>query len=370
MLPFELRGPGFILAVPTIDDVDRITELCQDPEILRWITAIDPPYTRTHAVEFVTQIAPELWASGRELIWAIRDPVDRRMAGVIGLRPGNGKAEVGFWLGREARGAGLMSRAVRLVAEYAFDPAGLGVTHLGWKAMVGNWASRRVAWATGFTFEGTSRGDLVKSGERRDAWTATLCAGEPMAPNSVWFDVPVLEGQRIMLRPFEDSDVDAVAEACGDPLSQHWLNGLPRPYTREHAANFLHRRREHAASGTAVHWAAAVPAGGPALGSFSLMNFGARDGGAEVGYWVHPAARGKSVASEAVSLLVGHAFAPITHGGLGLRRLVVAHADGNHASRKVIERTGFASMGRERRGDTIGDGSIVDLLWYDRLPAR
>lgn len=367
MQPFELRGDGVLLAVPTSGDIDRLTELCQDPEILRW-TTLPSPYAREHAVSFVEDIVQTGWEKELDLIWAIRDPEDRQVLGMIGLKLfGDGAGEVGFWLAAEARGQSLMSRAVRLVADYAFAAEGLALAYLRWRAVVGNWASRRTAWACGFRLEGRVGGDLAQRGTRRDAWVATLRAGEAMRAETTWLDVPTLRGERVVLRRFAESDADAVVEACNDPVTQHWLRGLPSPYTREVALNYIHDREEEAAAGQGVHWAAALPDDGPAVGSFSLMGLPSHDGGAEVGYWVHPAVRGKGVATDAVRVMVRHAFAGPEAGGLGLRRLVVAHATGNHASRNVIERVGFRPYGVERAGARLRGGTIVDLHWSDLL---
>jgi RimJ/RimL family protein N-acetyltransferase len=158
-----------------------------------------------------------------------------------------------------------------------------------------------------------------------------------------------------------------VVEAANDPVSQHWLAGLPSPYTRENALTYIHDREEEAAAGRGVHWASAPVTGGAATGSFSLMGLQAHDGGGEIGYWVHPAVRGTGVATEAVTLMIAHAFAPKSEGGLGLRRLTVAHVTGNDASRKVIERAGFRPFGVERAAERLRGGTIVDLHWYDLL---
>lgn len=367
MQPFELRGSGILLAVPTAEDVDRVTAICQDPEVLRW-TTLPMPYRREHAEGFIEDHVPSGWAEERELTWAIRDPADRAVLGLIGLRlPGNGRGEVGFMLAEEARGRNVMSRALRLVAEFGFADEGLQLSHLGWQGFVGNWASRRVAWATGFRMEGRIRGGLAQRGERRDVWVATLAAGEPMKPATPWLATPTLSSDRVLLRRFTRSDADAVVEACNDPETQHWLGGLPSPYTREIALRYIDDREEEAAAGRGVSWAATLPDGGPAVGSFSLMGLHSHDGGAEVGYWMHPAARGNGLATTAVRMLARHAFTPEKHGGLGLRRLVVAHVSGNDASRKVIERAGFTPCGVERAGDRIRGGTIVDLHWYDLL---
>ena len=367
MQPFELRGGGLLLAVPTEDDVGRLTEICQDPENRRW-TTIPVPYSRSDAETFVTVTVPQGWSSTRELTWAIRDPEDRRVLGVISIRlTGGGRGEIGFNLAPEARGARVASRAVRLVAEYAFDPEGLGLGHLHWWAYVGNWASRRVVWATGFQFEGMVRGARLQRGESRDSWVSTLAAGDPMKPATPWLKTPILSSNRVTLRPFRESDAAALVEACGDPLTQHWLSSLPSPYTHDDARAYIRGREEESAAGRGVYWAAELPDGEAAMGSFSLMGLNTYDGGAEVGYWVHPSARGIGLATEAVALLAAHAFAPAESGGRGLRRLVVRHAAGNGASRKVIERASFRPYGVERAGIHIRGGFVVDQHWYDLL---
>lgn len=366
--PFELRGDGALLATPTPADVDPITDLCQDTEIQQW-TTVPIPYRRSDAEEFVKQV-DEAWGHGTALNWALRNPEDRSVHGMVGLSlDGHGSGEIGFWLGPAGRGRGLMTTAVRLIAEYAFAPEGLGLRRVLWYAHVGNWASRRLIWRLGFRFEGTIRSHLHQRGERRDAWVATLLAGDPMTPATRWLGVPTLTGSKVVLRRFTDSDADACVEACTDPVSRQWLGSLPDPYTRDVALGYIRSRENEHASGRAVHWASAPPAGGAATGSFSLMGIGDRHGpdSAEVGYWVHPAARGAGVATEAVQLMARHAFTPESEGGLGLRRLVLARAEGNDASARVAERAGFRPYGVETAAEQLGDGTRADLHWYELL---
>jgi RimJ/RimL family protein N-acetyltransferase len=363
--PFELRGDGVLLATPTRDDIDIITELCQDEEIQRW-TTLPVPYTRGDAEKFLSDIVEPGWESGANLAWAVRNPEDRTIRGMIGLHKRDvSSSEIGFWLGPDARGHGLMTVAARLVAEYAFDPGGGAQERLIWRASVGNWASRKVAWRLGFTVDGTIRKDLLKRGERHDAWFATLLAGEPMEPKVSWHGVPRLEGSVVTLRRFAESDADAIVEACTDKVTRHWLGALPDPYTTETALDYVRTRENDHATCTAVHWAAERPGGSAAIGSFSLM--GVREGRAEVGYWVHPDARDAGVATEAVRLMARHAFTAKEDGGLELRRLVLALADGNDASATVAERAGFTEFGVETAAEQLGDGTWVNLHWYELL---
>jgi RimJ/RimL family protein N-acetyltransferase len=366
MQAFELRGNGVLLAAPTRADVEIITELCQDEDVQRW-TTVPSPYTREDGEKFLSNIVEPGWESGTNLTWAVRDQEDRSILGMIGLHQRDpSSAEIGFWMGVSSRGRGLTTAAVRLVCEYGLDPDGAAMERIVWRAAPGNWASRRVAWRVGFTADGTIRRDLLQRGVRRDCWIGTLLAGEPLEPRSRWLDVPTLPGSRVTLRRFAETDADAVVEACTDPGTRYWLGGdLPDPYTRDTALGYIRGREEQHASAKGVYWAAERPGGSAAIGSFSLMDV--RDGRAEVGYWVHPDARGSGVATEAVGLMVRHAFAEESDGGLGLRRLVLAHAEGNDASRTVAERTGYTHWGTAARAERLGDGSWVDLHWYELL---
>jgi RimJ/RimL family protein N-acetyltransferase len=118
-------------------DVPAIAAACQDPEIPRW-TAVPSPYT----------------ASGELL-------------GSIGVRYlDGGIGEVGYWVKREARGRGVATRALGLVARWALVDKGLGRFQL--RADIENEPSQRVAEKAGFVREGVLRSSLVHKGERRD----------------------------------------------------------------------------------------------------------------------------------------------------------------------------------------------------------
>ncbi|MGH9250925.1 MAG: GNAT family N-acetyltransferase, partial [Acidimicrobiales bacterium] len=85
MRPFELQDDEVLLAAPTRDDVDRITDLCQEEQIQRW-TTVPVPYRRRDADWFVREIVGPGWDSGLELSWAVRDPADRNVLGMISVR--------------------------------------------------------------------------------------------------------------------------------------------------------------------------------------------------------------------------------------------------------------------------------------------
>jgi ribosomal-protein-alanine N-acetyltransferase len=272
-----------------------------------------------------------------------------------------------------ARGRGVMSRALRLAALWAFEQAKLPVLH--WWAEVGNFASWRVAHACGFTFEGTRRLAVRRSDRLADGWFASLIAGEDMTPRTTWWPVPELVGERVRLRPHTDADLPRIAEACSDPRSRHWLPTLPHPYTSESAGEFVLGCRLAESLGQKVTWAVADGGDDRLLANVSVFRLDdpMNPRGGEIGYWAHPDARGRGVVSDAVDLAVAHAFTPVEAGGLGRHRLQIGASRDNTASRHVAERAGFTLVGEVHQDAVVGVGAertLDDGVWYELLISR
>jgi RimJ/RimL family protein N-acetyltransferase len=361
------------LRAHTPDDAPGSFEQCQDPLSQQW-TTVPVPYSMADAEEFVGSIIPAGWREDRDWAFAV-DAVDPsttaddgaapvRYAGTISLRPESaGRAEIAYGSHPWCRGRGVMERALRLLLAWGFDTQ--KVRTVVWRANKGNWASRKLAWRLGFSFDGTIRSFLPQRGELLDAWVGTLLAGEDRAPRSPWYDVPTLRGERVVLRAHRDEDAERIRQACTNPETRRWLS-LPDPYTLHSALDYLEMRREAHATGRGLSWAVADPRSDQLLASVALHDLKPGED-AEVGYWTHPAARGRGVMTEAVGLVLRHAFVDQEDGGLGLARLQVLHAPGNEGSRRVIVRNGFVETGRPRRDHRIGDGSLADSVAYDLL---
>jgi RimJ/RimL family protein N-acetyltransferase len=160
----------------------------------------------------------------------------------------------------------------------------------------------------------------------------------------------VLTDGVIMLRPPEPGDLDAIYEACQDPEIQRWT-GVPSPYLREHATGYLERTAAERESGKSLAFLA-VDVQGSLLGNFSVMELDQAPGYGEIGYWVAKEARGKGVASRAVTLLRDWAATDL---GLDVIELIIH--EGNALSQRVAERTGFLDTG-ERRVAPRQEGAV------------
>lgn len=81
-----------------------------------------------------------------------------RLAGTIGLHSINWKhksTSIGYWLGQEFMGKGIMTKACRAIVEFAFDE--LGLHRIEIQCAEGNLKSRAIPERLGFTKEGVSR---------------------------------------------------------------------------------------------------------------------------------------------------------------------------------------------------------------------
>lgn len=352
------------LRAHTAADVQPAYEVCQDPEMQRW-TTIPVPYELQNSEHYLTEFVPEGWRKGNSLAWAIE--YDGRYAGTIDLRPEDGNVgEVGFAVAPWARGNGVMTRALSLAVKYGFEQ---GWDRVTWRAYVGNWGSRRVAWKCGFRNLVTIPASGVQRGVRKDEWVASIARDDEPEPQGNWWPVPVIETGTLRLRAFRSTDAKRVVEACDDERTQEWLFGLPKPYQLTDAESFIETRQDNSASGEGVSWAIADPDTDELLGCvsvFDLKNRIDRTMG-EIGYWAHPEARGRGLMSEAVRCAIGHAFTPVADGGLGRRRLVLFAAEGNTASQRVAEVNGFTRTGRERAASPMRDGGFRDLHCFDLL---
>ena len=343
-------------------DLPAMVEQCRDPDMIRWTTVPTPEggYQLRDAEEFLALTAAG-WTSGERLGWTIEGQRDaqRGFCGSIDLRvEGDGVAEVGFGLHPEARGRSIMRAALELVCGYGFDDLGLQV--IRWRAVVGNWPSRRVATRVGFVFDGAIRRLLVHRGQLLDGWIATLTRDDPRRPQP-WLDPVEIPGRGVKLRAFQNSDVDRIVEACSDSRTSYWLISMPRPYRPENAFAYLDATAELAARGASLTWCIADPADDRCLGSISLDGLGGYSTRGEIGYWAHPDARGRGIVTEAVRLVTEYA----KDSGLATS-LLIRCASSNMASRRVAERAGYREIGIQPASEPVGDGEVADLVLYSR----
>jgi RimJ/RimL family protein N-acetyltransferase len=118
--------------------------------------------------------AARSWQEGTWAVFRIVDAATDEVIGGVNLRFGDHDiAEISYFLRASARGRGLATRAVRLVARWAFDE--LAIERIELRAHPENEPSRRVAERAGFTREGVERASrALPDGTRFDSIVYSL----------------------------------------------------------------------------------------------------------------------------------------------------------------------------------------------------
>lgn len=352
-----------------LSDVDEMVVQCRDPESVRW-TTVPTPFERANAVDYITKIVPGGWLARKDLGFAIESvhaDGKRKFSGSISLRPmDDGIAEIAFGLHPGARGNGVCSRAVKLILDWGFQQEGLRM--VVWYAYVRNWASWRVAWANGFSFDGKVAKYLTQRGEHLDAWCGSLRADDTREPKHEWHVPPTLESDRLRLRQFRDADAPRITEILTDERTQAMVGNAPAARDPD-GDEFVLRQLEGDAKGDRMNWCIADRATDELLGHLQLFHLtGIDDTAAQLGYMVHPSARGKGVLTEALTMMTEWAFRPAEEGGFGKRRLSLGTASINKASRHAAEKAGYVHIATEPEGFPNSAGFDDEVIYHQLNP--
>jgi len=169
-----LEGDSVRLRAHDYADIERIVEQSRDAAAQRYVP-LPNPYTENDAREFLAGFVEKGWVNGNRFEFAIDEVVDgvALFAGNVGVWPrSDGRFEVGFILHPQARGRGIMTRAVRTILDWVFTEKDAQVVL--WCADASNEHSRAVARRIGFSEQVVLPNWLFVAGEYQDCAEATL----------------------------------------------------------------------------------------------------------------------------------------------------------------------------------------------------
>ena len=160
-------------------DVPDITLAFADPLTQRFSWTQTAAFTQEDARAHLAGLEPAR-LSGLALQFALVEPAgEHEVLGSVSLYDidlQQARARTGYWLAPQARGRGVVSNAVRLLAQWGFDE--LGLSRIELTCGPDNEASQRVATRCGFAREGVLRSHLAFKGGRRDTVVFSLLPGE------------------------------------------------------------------------------------------------------------------------------------------------------------------------------------------------
>ena len=175
------------------------------------------------------------------------------------------------------------------------------------------------------------------------------------------YDFPI-RTERLLLRPFEGGDADALYQLYAPAETSRYLYSQPR--TRDEIPEILDRVKQMTAiddEHDALRLAAVLPQSGPVIGDISLWRTSKEHQQGEVGYVLHPDHQGRGYATEAVrrALQIGFEDA-------GFHRIAARLDARNAASARVLERVGMRREAHLRENEFV-KGEWVDELVYAML---
>ena len=152
----------------------------------------------------------------------------------------------------------------------------------------------------------------------------------------VCYQPEMIRTERLILRPWRESDLPAFAEQNADADAMRFLAG---PLTRAESDAYVARARAHVAEYGFGKWAVEAPGMAPFIGAvgLTLVRFEAAFTPAvEIAWRLHRDVWGRGFATEAARAAIADGF-----DRLGLEQIVAMTALGNRASVAVMERLGM-----------------------------
>ena len=171
---------------------------------------------------------------------------------------------------------------------------------------------------------------------------------------------PTLQSTRLLLRPFSDSDADALfAMHSNADVMRYW--DAPPWKERQRAERFITTCREIAEAGTGTRLAAERIVDGSFIGWCGLTRWNPDYRSASLGYCFDDATWGHGYATESARTVLGWAF-----DAWGVNRVQAEVDTRNAPSARVLEKLGFVREGMLRE-DCVVNGEVSDSWVYGLL---
>jgi RimJ/RimL family protein N-acetyltransferase len=149
-----------------LNDAESLARHANNRKIWLAVRDLFPhPYTIQDAQEFLNRATSEQ----PEMKFCVE--IAGVAVGGIGVHPGHDvyrhTATVGYWLGEQFWGRGVMTEALTAVTDFCFD--NFPLHRIAAEVFANNPASARVLEKSGFAFEGRLKNNVVKDGELLDS---------------------------------------------------------------------------------------------------------------------------------------------------------------------------------------------------------
>jgi RimJ/RimL family protein N-acetyltransferase len=171
---------------------------------------------------------------------------------------------------------------------------------------------------------------------------------------------PALSDGNILIRPFRTEDLSPMYEAVRESIMElsPWLPWCHPDYRIEDTSAFIMSRADAWRNESEYGFAVCDVKTGKFLGGVGISQVNQIYKCANLGYWVKSSCAGRGVASSAARLAARYGLEE-----LGLQRIEILVATGNHASQRAALKTGAVREGVLRKRLLI-NGQSQDAIVY------
>lgn len=153
----------------------------------------------------------------------------------------------------------------------------------------------------------------------------------------------LIESERVILRSWEDGDVNDLVEGLNNINVSKWMAGVPYPYTKNDAKNFIEKSKNQDKK-TKISLAIVLKENNKVIGGTEITNINKKDGTAGGGIWLNEDYQKNGYGTEAFSTKIKYCF-----NVLELRRIENGYFPNNEKSRKMQEKLGYKYEGLRRK---------------------
>lgn len=178
----EIKTSRLILRDLRSSDLANLVEQANNLNVSRTLLLVPYPYTMKDGKWFVSHCITEAKKKPRENYeFGIELRSERGIIGMVSLTNVDEfqkKATIGYWLGEDHWGSGIMSEAVESLVNFGFRK--LKLVRIDSEVYVGNTGSKKVLEKAGFTYEGLRKkySRAKSTGEFRDSEIYGLLRGD------------------------------------------------------------------------------------------------------------------------------------------------------------------------------------------------
>jgi len=170
----------------------------------------------------------------------------------------------------------------------------------------------------------------------------------------------ILLTQRLVLRPFADSDAEVVEQLLNDKEIASNTRSIQYPYPPGDALKWIARHQVMWENGNAYNFSIRLHASDELVGAIGLES-NKVDHNAELGYWLGRKFWNQGFTTEAARRVIEFGFETV-----GFYRITAHHLSRNPASGRVLEKIGMTKEGL-LRGHVRKWGVFEDIFLYGML---